>query len=113
MQRARILSAATVEGARERSPDVIRHARHTPAELPPRGRIRQDRRSDRHLDPLERVEPVGPAYRDWADGDTGLQREVTDAHFQRPDGAPARVAAFRKHRHDPAALQHLLEGAET
>src|SRR6202521_1772331 len=106
-------SAPAKKAPRDRALDVLDHLAHPAAQRPPGRRIGVDRRSDRDVDPAERPQHVGASDRDRADRDACLEREVADADFERADRPTARVAALRKHEHDPATRQHLVDGPES
>src|SRR5258708_4704996 len=92
--------------------DVFDDLRHLLPDRPPRGWIGPDERTDRHLDPAERTQHVGSQHCDGRDGNPGLQGKVADPDLQRPQPAPARIAALGKDEDDASTLQDLVDGAQ-
>ncbi len=105
-------TSRSLETRGDRALDVFDDLRHLLADRPPRRWIGPDGRSDRHIDPTEWTQHVGPSHCDRRDGHAGLQSKVADPHLQRPQPAPARIAALGKDEDNASTLQDLVHGAQ-
>jgi hypothetical protein len=104
--------AAPPEAVSQGEPHVVNDLCDPAAQLPPCRRVRQDGRSDRDLDPAERSQPIRASNRDRTDRNSRVQREMPDPDLERPEGPPARVAAFRKDQDDTLSLEDLIDGSQ-
>src|SRR6267154_5918404 len=106
------LRAAPPETVGQGDPDVVDDLRDAAAQLPPRRRVRHDRRPDGDFYPAERPQPVSATHGDRTDGNTCVESEESDPNLQRPEPAPAGVAAFRKDQDDSLPIQDLVDGSQ-
>jgi len=110
--KARSFRAAAPKACGQGDPDVLNHLGDAAAQRPPRRGVRLNRRPDGDVDAAERTQDVGASNRDRADGNSGLQGEVSNPDFERPQALAARVAALREDQHDAASLEYLVDRAQ-